>query len=219
MILFLANRQLLNRVNKKSGKAILFLYEGDTEQGFYDTLFAKLGLHRNIQIKRKPLDGVYNLNKKVTNAIYNYLEATNNKHIKHLTVFVAYDRDEKRLAPGRLNKAEIINFIDDSRLKEVHEIIATQMLESWFFIDIDGIYKFLRVQQSKRNPKKYEQHENFRHEDLDRLFRQHDSQKRYYKGERTLNFIENLDVLKIYKNCKDLKTGMDKMLLLAGIKP
>jgi hypothetical protein len=205
-------------VNSKSSSAILFLYEGDTEQGFYDALFAKLGLHRNVQIKRKSLDGNYNLNKKVASAIYNYLEAPNNRHIKQLIVFVAYDREEKRPAPGRLNKTEIVNRIGDKRLKEIHEVIATQMLESWFFIDIDGIYKFLRVQQNKRNPKKYAQHENFRHEDLDRLFRQHDPKKRYYKGERTLHFIDNLDVLKIYNQCKDLKTAIDKMLLLAGIK-
>jgi hypothetical protein len=206
-------------VNNKSGKAILFLYEGDTEQGFYDTLFTKLGLDRNAQIKRKSLDGVYSMNKKVTNAIYNYLDSASNKHIKQLTVFVAYDREARRPEPGKLNKTEITRLLNDKRLIGIHEIIATQMLESWFFIDIDGIYKFLRVQQSKRKPKSFRQHENFRHEDLDRLFRQHDPQKRYYKGVRTLNFIENLDVLKIYKNCNDLKTGMDKMLVLAGIKP
>jgi hypothetical protein len=204
-------------VNKKSGSAILFLYEGDTEQGFYESLFAKLGLHRNVQIKMKSLDGVYSLNKKVTNAIYNFLEAPTNRHVKKLDVFIAYDREGKRTEPARLNKTEILNKAGDKRLRTVHEIIATQMLESWLFIDIDGIYKFLRVQQSKRNPKKYEHHENFGHEDLDKLFRQHDSKKRYYKGVRTLNFIENLDLIKIYKNCIDLETGMDKLLLLAGI--
>jgi hypothetical protein len=212
------NHQAVRQVNKKSGKAILFLYEGDTEQGFYDALFEQLGIHRNTQIKRKCINGVYNLNKKVTNAIYDYLESNANKHVKQLEVFVAYDRDDKRPEPGKLNKTEISKFIDDGRLKQIHEIIATQMLESWFFIDIDGIYKFLRVQGSKRKPEKYRQYENFRHEDLDRLFRQFNPQKRYYKGERTLNFIENLDVLKIYKNCHDLKTGVDRILALANIK-
>ena len=91
------------------------------------------------------------------------------------------------------------------------------MLESWFFIDIEGIYAFLRTPTSKRNPKKYAQHENFTHEDLHILFQQH-GQKRYMKGQRTANFIENLNVKKIYEKCLDLKDGIDKIKALAKIK-
>ncbi len=198
--------------NKKSSKAVLFLYEGDTEQGFYDLLFEKLKLNGNLQIKKRCLNGVWNLNKNVAHHIDRYLYNKANTHVKELSVFVAYDREGDRNEPPKMSADEIIKRVKDKRLKGINEIIATKMLESWFFIDVVGIYKFLKVPVAKRNPKKYAQYENYDWRDLAKLFSSFDSQKRYMKGRRTAHFLESLDILKIYESCEDLNKGMKDML-------
>ena len=82
-------------VNKKPN-AILFLYEGDTEGGFYDRLFDLLELNRQVQIKKKCINGVSSINNKVRKAVESYLENDKNAHVKFLNVFVAYDREKPR---------------------------------------------------------------------------------------------------------------------------
>lgn len=96
-----------------------------------------------------------------------------------------------------------------NRVLSVDTIIATTMIESWFFYDIEGIYKFLRVPRARRNPKKYKPPEKFTHIDLSTLFKQNG--KSYIKGERCAGFINALDLKKIYLNCQELKSGLDKI--------
>ena len=205
-------------VNKKPN-AILFLYEGDTEGGFYDRLFELLELNRQVQIKKKCINGVYSINNKVRKAVESYLENDKNAHVKFLNVFVAYDREKPREEiDGRIDEELIAKAVGDKRLKTIHEIIATQMLESWFFIDIDGIYSYLDMPKSKREPHKYKDHEKFRHEDLNDLFRKKDKNSKYFKGDGCVDLIKALDLMKILDNCDDLKTGMNKILQTAGLK-
>lgn len=205
-------------VSKKPNNAILFLYEGDTEGGFYDTLFEKLNLNRNAQIKKKCLNGNININAKVADKTYAYLENGKNDHVSYLTVFVAYDREGDRSNEGKLNADAIRSKLRNKRLKAIHEIIATQMLESWFFIDIDGIYDHLDMPKTKREPDKYKDYEKFRHEDLHDLFRKKDKNSRYFKGDGCIPLIKALDLMKILDNCDDLKTGMNRILQTAGLK-
>jgi len=220
-ILYSVNLTQTRTVNKKPENAILFLYEGDTELGFYDTLFDMLNLNGVAQIKKKCLKTGYNLNKLVWERIYDYLENKSNKHVKYLTVFVAYDRETKRDDPdyeNRLNKQLIIKETGSKRLKGIHEIVATQMLESWFFIDIEGIYKYLKTPASKQKIHRYKAYENFRHEDLNALFMEVDKRNHYQKGDTAKKFIKELDLLKIYRQCEDLKQGIDSIFMTAGLK-
>lgn len=209
-------------MSKKPENAILFLYEGDTELGFYDTLFEKLNLNRVAQIKKKCLNGNRNINIKVRDKIYDYLENKSNKHVNYLTVFVAYDRETKRDDTDyvdRLNKKLIKKNTGSKRLKDIHEIVATQMLESWFFIDIEGIYKYLNIPASKQKIHRYKAYENFRHEDLNALFMEIDKRNYYHKGDTAKKFIKELDLLKIYTQCEDLKKGIDLIFKTAGLRP
>ena len=209
----------MTTVNKKPDHAILFLYEGDTEGGFYDRLFELYGLTRQVQIKKKCINGIYNINQKVADKIYGYLENAKNDHVKYLTVFVAYDREQARgEIDSRINIGLIIKQTADKRLKAIHEIIATQMLESWFFIDIDGIYSYLKMPASQREPHKYSNHEKYTADNLDELFKQKDKRSKYYKGAGCIDLIKHLDLMKIHDNCPDLKKGIDKLFQVAGIK-
>ena len=195
-----------------------FLYEGYTEIEFYDKLFTEIKLDGNLPIKKKNLGGTFNLNSKVADRIDAYLQNPKHSHVKYLTVVVAYDRECLREEQAVLLNAELVkNKINDRRLKVIHEIIATQMVESWFFIDLDGIYEFLKAPEQKRKPHKYQNHEKFRHEDLHQLFQGIDKYKRYHKGVKCEDLVKHLDVIKIYHQCEDLKIGINKLLTMAGI--
>ena len=69
---------------------------------------------------------------------------------------------------------------------------AVQDIESWFFHDIIGIYKFLRFPNNKRKTRKYKLVEKLNHRDLSKLFKQ--VKKEYRKGYASENFINNLDI-------------------------
>lgn len=92
----------------------------------------------------------------------------------------------------------------------IESTIATPMIESWFFHDIEGIYKFLRVPYSQRNPNKYKTVEKYDADDLSKLFRRYN--KVYIKGKKCSYSIDNLDIGKIYMNCGDLKEGIDSII-------
>lgn len=205
-------------MSKKPDKAILFLYEGDTELGFYDTLFDKLELTRVAQIKKKCLKGNWKIDSKVADKIDQFLENEKNNHVQYLTVVVAYDREDTRDVRGKLNKREIIKRIADKRLRDIHEIIATQELESWFFIDIQGIYNYLKMPPSRQKPAKYKNTEVYDATHLNELFKEADSKKRYIKGDTAKTFIDKLDLIKIYRECPDLKSGIDLIFQTAGLK-
>lgn len=207
------------KVNKKPKEAILFLYEGDTEGGFYDKLFTMLELNGKVQLKRKCINGIYNINNKIRKAIESYLENEKNAHVKYLSVFVAYDREGNREeVESRLDKQLITEAVGNNRLKKIEEIIATQMLESWFFIDIEGIYNFLKMPASKRMPHKYKNFEKFRHEDLHALFKEKNKNGKYIKGNGCIDLINSLDLNKILKECDDLQQGVNKIIGTAGLK-
>ena len=110
--------KLIATVNKKPN-AILFLYEGDTEGGFYDRLFELFELNRQVQIKKKCINGVYSINNKVRKAIDSYLENGKNDHVTFLNVIVAYDREKNREEiDSRIDKDLISDAVDDKRLKD-----------------------------------------------------------------------------------------------------
>jgi hypothetical protein len=88
----------------------------------------------------------------------------------------------------------------------VDAILADPDIESWFFYDIEGIYKLLGVRKSQRSTKKYRNPNNLCKKDLQQLFRRFD--KLYLPGRRATHLINSLDIKKIVCNCKELREGI-----------
>ncbi len=118
------------------------------------------------------LKGVYNLSAKVKRKIESYLLHGSYLTCKHIHVFIAYDLEETRENESELDikslKKEFIT--PESRIKSINEIVATQDLESWFFHDLEGIYKYLKVPKSKRNMTAYNNIEATNNRILSSLF-------------------------------------------------
>ena len=150
--------------------SILFLYEGDTEKEFYNIVFENYLPRRRIRVTKKNLHGTdTNLNKKLMGKIIEHLDNQPDRHRVH--VFIAIDREGPRSQESRLNLERLIkNLIyRESRVISVNEIIATQDFESWLFIDIKGIFKYLKVPISQRSTKKYNNHEGMQQLFLNRI--------------------------------------------------
>ncbi|WP_272149144.1 DUF4276 family protein [Tenacibaculum aiptasiae] len=195
----------------KNKNSILFLYEGETEKEFYKKIFDIFIEPRSIRINYGNLKGVYDLNNKVESKIKAYLDNKNPKEFNNINVFIAYDREGDRNTDTLLNLKELKNtFIyEKSRIKSIHEIVATQDLESWLFNDLDNIYSFLKIPNSKRNLKAYPNCEMVNNRTLSSLF--HKNKKHYQKGKSVSNFINSLDLVKIYNSVPDLRNGITEM--------
>lgn len=196
---------------KKNNNSVLFLYEGETEKEFYKIIFEKYLEPRLLRINYGNLRGIYDINNKVESKIKAYLDNKDRKDFKNINVFVAYDREGDRNTDSSLNIDELKKYFifKGSRIKNIHEIIATQDLESWLFNDIEGIYSFLKVPKSKRNLKAYPNCEMVNNRTLSTLF--HKYGKHYQKGSKVANFITSLDIEKIFNSVKDLKDGVEKI--------
>ena len=88
----------------------------------------------------------------------------------------------------------------------INVIVATKQIESWFFCDLNAIYRFLKVPRAQRKSSAFKPPEKFGYKDLQRLFERYG--KVYNKGERSKNFINHLDIKKIVSDCKDLSKGI-----------
>jgi hypothetical protein len=192
--------------------AILFLYEGETEKEFYKQLIKTKVNARGMLFSSSCLNGLYRINFKVANAIDDFLA----KHKgARLEVFVALDRDGKRPQLPLID-IDLIKSQSGKSLKEIHLIVATQVFESWLFIDIDNIYAYLKTPKSQRNPDKYKVYENFTHQHLGQLFKS--AGKEYKKGRRVEGLINAIDIIKIYEGCNDLKIQIDRMAKICESK-
>ncbi len=193
--------------------SILFLYEGETELEFYRKIFDLYIPKRKIQIRSKNLEGIRKINKKVKNAIFSYLDNYSERNKIH--VLIAHDREGTRDTPSCFNARLLHQELKNKNIKRIvciKEIIATQDIESWFFNDIIGIYKFLKVPRSQRNLKSYSNTESTNNRTLARLFYRYN--KYYYKGKRVEGFINNLDIEKIYNSTPDLQKGIKYIISL-----
>jgi len=194
---------------KSNGKAVLFLYEGETEGEFYPLIFRNyLDLRAcKIRLSSQCLKGNFNINLKVLNAIDNYLSYIKNKgETRTLYVYVALDRDKRAEFMAPIDVELIKRKIKSNLVKSVETIVATQDFESWLFIDIENIFKFLKAPVAERNGDKYRNHESFNNRDLSKLFKQHN--KEYKKGRKVEGLLNALDLNKIYNKCEDLKNGI-----------
>jgi len=180
-------------MNSPSGNrrhVALLLVEGETEEEFYQ-LFLEKHCHSTSK-KLKNLKGNFNINNKLVDASYSF--AWNNP-TDTFDVYVCIDQ-ERPSAPVAYNHVVVEEHLRKlANFQRLIPCIAVLMIESLFFLDIEGIYAFLRTPVSHRVPDKFGNFRQLRHEDLGRLFKA--AGKQYRKGYRTHNFISALDLSKI----------------------
>jgi hypothetical protein len=193
---------------QKNENSLLFLYEGETEGEFYKRVFDLYIPPKKIKRNYGNLKGIYNLNDKVKSKIESYLVNGAFESLSSIHVFVAYDREGPRDKMSLLDLKSLRDeFIrEGSRISSVNEIVATQDLESWFFHDLENIYKHLRAPKNKRNMSLYNNVEATNNRVLSSLFHKFD--KHYQKGRRVNGFIDKLDIEKIVKNVHELKESL-----------
>lgn len=184
----------------------VLLVEGPTEKHFYTRVKDRY-LKGHCSCIIQVVEGLFNINDKVLHA----LKTKNTDRL--VRAYCCLDRESRySKTPGfdidfiraDLKKENISNVLS------VDKIIATQMIESWFFYDIAGIYKYLKVPRAQRNMKAYVPVEGFRVSHLKELFRRH--KKVYSEGDRAKHFIESLDLESIVSQCSDLRDGVQSIL-------
>jgi hypothetical protein len=150
---------------------------------------------------------LYNINKKIINRI---VECSGNHEEERIRVYCCLDRESRYGEVPEFDIERIRKYIEDERIENVLSIElikATQQIESWFFYDIENIFSFLKVPRANRNPSIYRPPEKFSCKDLQRLFERYG--RSYNKGKDSENFINNLDIEKIARECKELRDGIE----------
>lgn len=181
------------------------MVEGDTEVLFYKRV--KTQFHGDAQSGIINLQGNWNINKKILAAAEDFQCEHPDRKFR---IFIAIDK-ESRYGLAQVDITLLKSELMSSNIgaMDVALFEATQDIESWFFHDIEGIFKFLRVPRSKRIPSKYKPVEKLNHTDLSRLFKS--AGKTYKKGFASRNFIDHLDIDLIKQNCEVLQNYCKKM--------
>lgn len=182
----------------------LLVLEGDTEQLFYHIIRDKF--LKGIRIELRNIKGRGNVNKDVLCEIYKY---TYNNRDDTVRAYCCVDSERQKRTATPLE----LDFVREQvKLRKLRFVLSVDLLladpeiESWFFYDIEGIYKFLGTKTSQRNVKKYSNPKNLCKKDLQGLF--HRFGKEYLPGKRAANFINHLDIDKIITKCKELSDGI-----------
>lgn len=192
-----------NENNKKL--AYIFL-EGETENIFYKEVFNKYlkGVTKNI----KNLKTGSGINKQILSELYYFLREKKNKEYD-IYVYAFIDREGTRSDVGEFNGEAILKELKAKQIKAIKSVEAIIRIESWFFYDLENICNYIGLECTESIKRTYCNPEKLTHKDLERLFHKGNKKKHYKKGEE--GFLKCLDIDKIYKNCKDLKTGLDSI--------
>ncbi len=183
----------------------LLLVEGKTDEIFYNRV--KSEPLRDCRSTIQDVGGLYNINAKVIDRIYMYLQQHTDEIIR---IYCCFDRESRY---GQVPGFDIIiikkHFKDQRqrRILSIDLITATKQIESWLFYDLDTIYKFLRVPNSQRRPRAYQPPEKFGYRDLQQLFERYG--KTYSKGKGAEYFINSLNINKIGSTCEELREGIE----------
>lgn len=196
-------------VQKKPYKEVALIFvEGDTEEEFY-TKLAELYLS-GISKTIINLHGIYNVHRNILGKTEAFLHRHSDKYVR---IYCCIDRESRDHNPP-LDIVELRSTLkeqrDFKRVLSADAIIATQMIESWFFYNIEGIYKLLKVPWRLRSLTKYKPPEKFTYLDLSTLFSRFG--KTYIKGRKCANLINHLDLEKIYGNCSELSVGLNLII-------
>lgn len=187
---------------RKKTQTILsvLLVEGPTEVVFYNKV-KELYL-KNTKIEH--LNGNSNINRKVLDKItWKYSD-------RLIRVYCCVDRESRN---GRVPNLDLDLIREEIVTKQFHNVLsidsieAIQMIESWFFYDVPGIYTFLKTPKAKRAVRKFNPPEKNDCKTLGKLYR--DQNKHYIKGYKTEGLVKSLDIPKIYNSCQELKNGVD----------
>ncbi len=179
------------------------MVEGFTEELFYNRI--KSSYFQKSRVKIINLKGNWNIEKNILDKSSAHLD----KHSDtEFVICICIDR-ESRSGKATVDMERIkneLNCYPNIQPNKIRLYEAVQDIESWFFHDIEGIYKFLQLARkdlTKSVLRKYTPVEKLNHQDLSRLFKQ--SGKEYRKGYALENFINNLDIEKIRNKSKVLQ--------------
>lgn len=195
----------MSRSSGRQKQVALIFVEGDTEEEFYKKLLD--GYLRGIPKSVINLKGIYNVHRKLLGKTLDFLH----KHKDYtVRVYCCIDMECRDHNPP-LDIDDLQNsFCEDQdfkRVKSADAVFAIQMIESWFFYDINGINEFLKVPRKARNPAKFSPPAKYTHIDLSKLFQRYG--KTYIKGHKCANFIDHLNLEKICNDCVELKAWLE----------
>jgi len=184
----------------------LLVLEGDTEQVFYAVVRDKF--LKGIRIALRNIKGRGNVNKDVLSEIYKY--TYNNPH-DLVRAYCCIDTERQKRTATPFDLDFVREQAKERRLVvlSLDAILADPDIESWFFYDINGIYKVLGAQKSKRNPQRYSNPKRLCKKDLQQLFRRFG--KVYSPGKRATSLIKRLNIDKIVSNSKELREGIKRI--------
>lgn len=189
----------------------LLVLEGDTEQVFYSIVRDRF--LKGVRLELRDIKGRGNVNKDVLREIYKYIY-NNRDDLVRAYCCVDTERQKRTATPFELDFIrEQVKIRKLSHVLSVDVILADPEIESWFFYDIEGIYKFLGAKTSQRNVKKYSNPKNLCKGDLQELF--HRFGKEYLPGKRAMNFINHLNIEEIVSKCNELREGIELIQLQA----
>ena len=185
--------------------AALLVLEGDTEEVFYTILRDEfLG---GIRIDLRNIKGRGNINKDLLAEIYKFTYNNRNDLVRAYCCLDTESQNQSATPFDLEVVRENVKASKDMRqVLSVDAILANPEIESWFFYDIEGIYKFLNAKKSQRNIRKYTNPQKLSKKDLQQLFRKFG--KVYAPGRRTEHFMRSLDINSIVASCQDLSTGL-----------
>lgn len=182
----------------------LLILEGDTEQVFYAIIRDKF--LKGIRIELCNMKGRGNVNKDLLNEIYKYTYNNPNDLVR---AYCCVDTERQKISATPFELGFIRNKTREQSMTQVlstDSILADPDIESWFFYDIEGIYRFLGAKKSQRTIRKYSNTSSLSKKDLQLLF--YRFEKVYLPGKRATNFINHLSIEKILSKCKTLRDGI-----------
>lgn len=191
---------------KKSSKIAYMLFEGETEEVFYQRVFSKYlyGVPQKIDC----LNGNLGINNKIIKRLSYFINC--NSSYNDIYVYVFLDRESYKAQKPDFNPTAIIKKLNSKYVNKIIKVEAVLMIESWFFYDIESICGYIGITPTKSLLSRYNNPERLTANDLSDLFRKGTSKKYYRKGDESFQKI--LDIEKIYLGCSDLKSGIEKII-------
>lgn len=190
-------------IPKPQRKLAIILLEGETEEELYTELINKYC--RTTPKEVRNLRGNWNINGKICEKAAQVLLQNPDRICN---VFVCIDQERVEVPAYNHDLCEKALREKYKNFGQIVPVIANLMCESLFFLDIDGIYKFLKAPIAARNPQKYQNFRRLTHVHLSTLFKQHG--KLYNKGHRCANFIRCLDLNKL-KKAEEIKRLLEHL--------
>ncbi len=173
---------------------VLLYVEGDTEEEFYRFLLEWLDKTRKRRPKMKELI-IKNLK-----GIGGFKRIALRYYINHIrdrklpfSVILAYDTDVfefSSLPPVDWKRVDYL--FGNYGVQSIFHIQQRSMIEDWFLGDKEGLCRYLEIPIDTAVPPGDDANKR-----MQSLF--HIANKMYYKGHYTRNFLDDLDIGKIYK--------------------